>query len=88
MIFVSSRDVKANPAVLWKNDEVVVTVNGKPKAIVIKIDGDPKEIFDAVDSVRAQIALEKLRLYSIEKGLDKLTDEEIEKIIREVRSHK
>jgi len=85
MRFVSSRDIRNNPAVLWKDDETVITVNGKPKAIVMKIDGDPKEILDFIEKIRVQMAVEKLRLFSLEKGLDKLSEDEIEEIVREAR---
>ncbi|HHT10635.1 MAG TPA: type II toxin-antitoxin system Phd/YefM family antitoxin, partial [Candidatus Atribacteria bacterium] len=38
MKFVSSKELRNNPAELWKSinkEEVIITVNGKPKAIVI-----------------------------------------------------
>jgi hypothetical protein len=35
--------------VLWKDNETVITVNGKPKAVVMRIDGDPKEILDFIE---------------------------------------
>ncbi len=85
MIFVSSRDLKSNPAVLWKNNEVVITVNGKPKAVAIRIDGNPREILDMIERTRAQLVLEKLRIYSVEKGFDKLSEEEVEEIIEKSR---
>ena len=85
MIFVSSRDLKSNPAVLWKNNEVVITVNGKPKAVAIRIDGDPREILDTIERARTQLVLEKLRIYSVEKGFDKLSEEEVEEIIEKSR---
>jgi hypothetical protein len=88
MRFVSSREIRNNPAVLWKNDETVITVNGKPKVIVMKIDGDLKEILNFIEKIRVQIAVEKLRMFSLEKGLNKLSDDEIEEIVREVRKEK
>ncbi|PLV56747.1 hypothetical protein [Thermotoga sp. SG1] len=86
MRFVSSRDIRNNPAVLWKDNETVITVNGKPKAIVMKIDGDPKEILDFIEKIRVQMAVEKLRMFSLEKGLNKLSEDEIEEIIREAKN--
>lgn len=88
MRFVSSRDIRNNPAVLWKNDETVITVNGKPKAVVMRIDGDPKEILDFIERMRVQMAVEKLRMFSLEKGLNKFSEDEIEEIIREARKQK
>ncbi|KUK22345.1 MAG: DNA polymerase beta domain protein region [Thermotoga petrophila] len=83
MRFVSIRDIRNNPAVLWKDSEAVITVNRKPKAVVMRIGGDPKEILDFIEKMRVQMAVEKLRMFSLEKGLDKLSDDEIEKIVRE-----
>ncbi len=88
MIFISSREVRSNPALLWKNDEAVLTVNGKPKAVVIKIDGDPKVVLDLIEKVRVQMAVEELRMFSIKKGLNRLSNDEIEKIIEEVRKER
>ena len=88
MVFISSREIRNNPALLWKNDEVVLTVNGKPKAVVIKIDGDPKIVLDLIEKVKAQMAVEELRIFSLKKGLNNLSDGEIEKIIEEVRREK
>ncbi len=85
MVFISSREIRNNPALLWKNDEVVITVNGKPKAVVIRIDDDPKMVLDLIEKVKAQMAVEELRIFSLEKGLNKLSGDEIEKIIEEVR---
>lgn len=81
--FVSSRDIRNNPAVLWKDSEAVIKVNGKPKAVVMRIDGDPKEILDFIEKMRVQMAVEKLRMFSLEKGLNKLSKAEVEKIVRE-----
>ena len=88
MLFVSSKEIRDNPAILWKNDEVILTVNGKPRAIVIRIDGDPKEMLDTIKKARTQLAVEKLRMFSLEKGLNDLSEEDIEKIIKEVRKEK
>ena len=88
MRFISSREVRNNPALLWKDDEAVLTVNGKPKAVVIKIDGDPKVVLDLIEKVRVQMAVEELRMFSIKKGLNRLSNDEIEKIIEEVRKER
>ena len=88
MKFVSSREVKRNPAVLWKSDKVVVTVNGKPKALVLKVsDYDIEEIMNLLNRVKAQLALEKLRMYSLEKGLDSMSEDEINTLVEEIREN-
>jgi len=46
MKFISSREIRSNPARLWEvtgNDESVITVNGKPRAIVVAVGDDLEE---------------------------------------------
>lgn len=86
MRYVNSKEIRSNPSVLWKEDESVITVNGKPVAIVKRITGDPQEELIALKQVRAMRAVEKLRLFSKQKGLNKISDEEVEEIIEEVRN--
>jgi len=50
--YVNSKEVRSNPSVLWKEDESVITVNGKPVAIVKRITGDPQEELIALKQVR------------------------------------
>ncbi len=88
MMFISSREIRNNPALLWKDDEAVLTVNGKPKAVVIKIEGDPKKILDLIEKVKVQMAVEELRMFSIKKGLNKLSNDEIEEMIEEVKKER
>ena len=88
MKFVTSREVRSNPAKLWKiieQGEAIITVNGKPRAIVLPADEGFEETLSAYRQAKAEIALEKLRIYSLEKGLDKLSDEEIDEEISNTR---
>ncbi|BBJ27750.1 hypothetical protein [Athalassotoga saccharophila] len=88
MKFITSKEIRNNPAALWSEDETVIMVNGKPKAIVLKAEDDIEEQIRNIKRLRAQTALEKLRFYSVKKGLDLLSDEEIineiEKIKKEI----
>ena len=81
MKFITSKELRNNPSKLWESGaggETVVTVNGKPKAIVIELDGgDIEEQLKSIRRAKAESALDKLRLYSIQKGLNKLTGKEI-----------
>ncbi|WP_126993672.1 hypothetical protein [Thermosipho globiformans] len=86
--YVRSKEIRSNPATLWKENETIITSNGKPKAIVIRIENDIEDIestLAAFRQVKAMRALEEMRLISKQKGLDKLSDEEIAKVIDEVR---
>ena len=89
MKFITSREIRSNPARLWEvreGDEAVITVNGKPRAIVVAIGDDLEETLATVRRARAATALEKIRMHSREQGLNTLTEPEIEAEIRKVRA--
>jgi hypothetical protein len=89
MKFITSREIRSNPARLWEgagSDESVITVNGKPRAIVIAAGEDLEETLSAVRRARAVTALEKIRIYAHKKGLDSLPDKEIADEIRQSRA--
>ena len=92
MRFMTSRELRNNPSRLWQsktNEETVVTVNGKPKAIVIEVENDDiEEQLKSIRMAKAQSALDKLRTYSVKRGLNKLTDEEILTEIKKLRKQK
>lgn len=71
-----------------ERNETIITSNGKPKAIVIRIENDIEDIestLAAFRQVKAMRAVEKMRLISKQKGLDKISDKEIDKVIDEER---
>jgi antitoxin (DNA-binding transcriptional repressor) of toxin-antitoxin stability system len=89
MKFITSREIRSNPARLWEvreGDEAVITVNGKPRAIVVAIGDDLEETLATVRRARAATALEKIRMYSRDRGLDTLPEPEINAEIRKVRA--
>jgi antitoxin (DNA-binding transcriptional repressor) of toxin-antitoxin stability system len=88
MKFITSREVRSNPARLWEvtgSDESVITVNGKPRAIVVAVGEDLEETLTAFRRARAFTALEKIRICAGEKGLENLSDQEIDKEISRLR---
>jgi antitoxin (DNA-binding transcriptional repressor) of toxin-antitoxin stability system len=89
MKFITSREIRSNPARLWEvreGDEAVITVNGKPRAIVVAIGDDLEETLATVRRARATSAIEKIRMRSRELKLDTLPETEIETEIRKVRA--
>jgi antitoxin (DNA-binding transcriptional repressor) of toxin-antitoxin stability system len=89
MKFITSREIRSNPARLWEvreGDEAVITVNGKPRAIVVAIGDDLEETLATVRRARATSAIEKIRMQSRELKLDTLPKTEIEAEIRKVRA--
>ncbi len=94
MEFVSARDLRLNPKKVWgklhKNSTGVVTFNGQPYFLITKLDPkDLEEIILIQNRLRAELALSKMRASASEKGLDKMTSEEIDSVIdRSRRNHK
>lgn len=93
MRFISVRDLNTKPKEIWgkiKNDEVVITSNGKPIAVLSGVTEENLEkTVRAIRRSRALIALEEMQKKSIELGLDKLTDSQIGSEIQAVRkSHR
>jgi len=89
MRFISVRDLNTKPKEIWskiKGEEVVITSNGKPIALLSGVTEETLEkTVRSIRRSRALIALEEMQKKSIESGLDKLTDSQIESEIRAVR---
>jgi len=89
MRFISVRDLSTKPREIWskiKDEEVVITSNGKPIALLSGVTEETLEkTVRSIRRSRALIALEEMQKKSIESGLDKLTDSQIESEIRAVR---
>ncbi len=89
MRFISVRDLNTKPKEIWskiKEEEVVITSNGKPIALLSGVTEENLEkTVRAIRRSRALIALEEMQKRSIKLGLDKLTDSQIESEIRAAR---
>lgn len=90
MKFITVRDFRIRPGSVWesleKNNEVVITSNGKPIALLTGIsDINFDETLRAIRRAKAELALSKMRAASLEKGLSRLSEKEIESEIRSVR---
>jgi antitoxin (DNA-binding transcriptional repressor) of toxin-antitoxin stability system len=89
MRFISVRDLSTKPKEIWskiKKEEVIITSNGKPIALLSGVTEETLEkTIRTIRRSRALIALEEMQKRSIESGLDKLTDSQIESEIKAVR---
>ncbi len=90
MKFIAVRELRSSTAKLWRrlarDKELVVTSNGKPVAVLTAVTGDNLEQeINAIRRARAMAAVTDIQTHSVEKGLDRLTDEEIEHEISAVR---
>jgi len=89
MKYIATRDLRSNPSAVWETldegSEVIVTVNGKPKAIMIRADEDLDFLMKAISRAKAELAVERMRLQSLKLGLNSLSAEEIDREITESR---
>jgi antitoxin (DNA-binding transcriptional repressor) of toxin-antitoxin stability system len=89
MQFISVREMNTKPKEIWekiKNEEVVVTSNGKPIALLSAVsEGTLEKTIRMIRRSRALMALEEMQKKSLGSGLDKTTDAEIESEIHAVR---
>jgi antitoxin (DNA-binding transcriptional repressor) of toxin-antitoxin stability system len=89
MRFISVRDLNTKPKEIWskiKDEEVVITSNGKPIALLSGVTEETLEkTLRTIRRSRALVAIEEMQKRSIGLGLDKLTDSQIESEIQAVR---
>ena len=94
MDFVPYRMLRNEPASLRQKLEdegqLVVTVDGKPFAIMIDL-SDAENLDDIllmVSRLRAQMAARAIRSQARRKGVDKLTDEQVDDLIQKTRKER
>jgi antitoxin (DNA-binding transcriptional repressor) of toxin-antitoxin stability system len=90
MKFISVRDFRIRPGDIWKQlkvyKDIIITSNGKPIAILNPVEQNNLDSsLTALRRARALLAMEDIQKEAINKGLDKITEEEIEKEIKAMR---
>lgn len=89
MRFVSSRDVRNNPAQLREaveREDVVLTANGKPFAIAVGVEEDEvEETLEILRRVRALRAMSRMHAQAEERGLAGMSMDEVDAEIRRSR---
>jgi antitoxin (DNA-binding transcriptional repressor) of toxin-antitoxin stability system len=89
MKYVSVRDLSTKPRTVWKKikeDDVVVTSNGKPIALMYGVTEETlEEQIRAVRRSRALLALEDMQKEAAKRDLDRLSDADIEAEVQAVR---
>jgi antitoxin (DNA-binding transcriptional repressor) of toxin-antitoxin stability system len=89
MKFVSSRDVRNNPARFREaveREDVVLTAGGKPFAIAVGVDEDEvEETLELLRRVRALRAMTRLQTQAGERGLGGMSMDEIDAEVQDTR---
>ena len=90
MKFLSTRDLRNRPGYvrdLAREDDLVLTANGKPVAILVGVEDDEfEETAWAIRQAKAQRALSRMRGQASRRGLDRLATAALDAEIRAVRS--
>jgi len=91
MKFITVRDFRTSPALIWKKlpseREMIITNNGKPIALLTPLDDETLEdTVSAVRKAKAVNAMKKMQEISVSLGNDKMTLEEVNTIIKDVRN--
>lgn len=83
MDYVTVRELRAESGKIWERigagEEIVVTRNGKPFALLLHT--EPSEVEAALRAYRAArfgAVLDHIQAYAKARGLDRITEEEIE----------
>ena len=90
MKFVGVKELRYHPMEiikgLIKDHEVVVTMNGKPRAILTAVEDNQIEAYiKAVRQAKAVLAVNRIQENSVKLGTDKISDNGIDKEINAVR---
>lgn len=90
MDFVTVRELRAESGKVWEKleagEEIVITRNGKPFALLVHT--EPAELESKLRALRAlrfEAALREMQRIARERGLDKMTMEEIDAEIAAAR---
>jgi antitoxin (DNA-binding transcriptional repressor) of toxin-antitoxin stability system len=90
---VTIRDFRTRPRAvreaLAREEDAVLTANGKPLAIMLPVTAETfDEALDLVHRMRALRAIRDIRLRAAQTGANKLTMSQIDKIIAKSRSER
>lgn len=90
MKFLSTRDLRNRPGFvrdLAREEDIVLTANGKPIALLLGVeDDDFEETAQVIRQARAQRALSRMRRQAESQGLSRMSLSEINAEVRAVRS--
>jgi prevent-host-death family protein len=88
MKFINTRDLRQRSAEVLKSlqkDDYIITSNGKPIAVLTAVDDDLDLQLQAIRRARAELAVFNMQKSSLDKGLNQLSNLDLEKEITEAR---
>lgn len=83
MKFITVRDIRTSPAKIWRQlpdeQEMVITNNGRPIALLTPLSDETlEETLSAVRHARAVNAVHQMRRLAHERGLDAMSEADIQ----------
>lgn len=93
MKYVSSEDLGSQSEETWamltSGESFVITADGKPLGVFIGAnENNLRLLIEEVSRVKAELAVSHMRQKAQDVGLKKLSDEEIDQIVEEIRKSK
>ncbi len=90
MKFITIRDLRSSTAAIRKDlaseREIVLTANGRPFALMTRVEPETlEEELVAIRRARARLVVERIRARAKAQGLDRMSMDEIDAVIGEVR---
>ncbi|MBI4703665.1 MAG: type II toxin-antitoxin system Phd/YefM family antitoxin [Deltaproteobacteria bacterium] len=89
MRFITVRELRNTPAEVWSAlaaEDLVLTSNGRPRALMVRIEDDDLErALHTLRRARAQAALSRIREHAVITGAARLGPAEIEAEIKAAR---
>jgi PHD/YefM family antitoxin component YafN of YafNO toxin-antitoxin module len=90
MKFVSSRELRISPGMVWKKLEkakdLVITSNGRPVGVLTRANEESLEdVLASLRAGRAQRAVLEMRRAAVARSLNRWSDKDVEAIIRKSR---
>ena len=86
--FISSKDLRQKSGEVWekvKEEDYIITSNGKPVAILTAADEDIEQQLKTIRRARAEISVFNMRKAALQNNLDDLSDATIEAEIKAYR---
>ncbi len=93
MDFVTVRELRSESAEVWEKletgEELVITRNGKPFALLVHTEpAQLEQTLRAIRSERFAAMVQKMHEHAVERGLDRMTMDEIDAEIAQVRKER
>ncbi len=88
MKFISSKDLRQKSGEVWekvKEEDFIITSNGKPVAILTSIDEDIEQQLRTIRRAKAEVSVFNMRKAALQNNLDSLSETAIEAEIKSYR---